>query len=103
VVGRCWAGRVAARRGGCIVATTASKSPGKTKLESVKMGQMQNELNETAKTAPDFITWLRYRYVGHVFTYNETGLGVHKRLVDETKEIIEKFCAYAAKESATGE
>ena len=39
----------------------------------------------------EFETWLQKRYVGYVFTYNESGLGIHHRLCADVREIIEKL------------
>ncbi|MFN9418752.1 MAG: hypothetical protein ACK578_14870 [Pirellula sp.] len=38
-----------------------------------------------------FEGWLQKRYAALVFTYNESGLGVHKRLADEVKDILERL------------
>ena len=40
-----------------------------------------------------FESWLRNRYASLVFAYNDSGMGIHKRLVDEVREIMEKLHA----------
>jgi hypothetical protein len=48
-------------------------------------------LIEGKNAIDEFEGWLRKRYASHVFTYNGSGLGIHKRLADEVKEIIEQL------------
>jgi TFIIF-interacting CTD phosphatase-like protein len=39
----------------------------------------------------EFEGWLQKRYAALVFTHNGSGLGIHKRLADEVKEILERL------------
>jgi hypothetical protein len=61
------------------------------------------DLGEVDSTPPvpqwchAFSDWLAKKYVGAVFTYNGSGLGIHKRIADEQKEILEKFTEYKSR------
>lgn len=47
--------------------------------------------NDSENKIADFEGWLRKRYAALVFTYNGSGLGIHKRIADEVKEILEQL------------
>lgn len=39
----------------------------------------------------EFERWLKERYASYVFHYHATGLGIHRRLMEEAKDVLEKF------------
>ena len=53
--------------------------------------------SQTPQWCNAFSDWLAKKYVGAVFTYNGSGLGIHKRIADEQKEILEKFTEYKSR------
>ena len=54
-------------------------------------------VSSTPQWCHAFHDWLARKYAGAVFTYNGSGLGVHKRIADEQKEILEKFTEYKSR------